>query len=82
MAFIDADKHGYRTYYDLIVERLRPGGVVVLDNVLWSGNVVEDSDQSENTVAIRAVNDHVAADDRVEAVMLPIADGVTIACKR
>jgi caffeoyl-CoA O-methyltransferase len=79
LAFIDADKPGYRTYYDLIVERLRPGGVVVLDNVLWSGNVVEASDQSENTVAIRAVNDHVAADDRVEAVMLPIADGVTIA---
>jgi caffeoyl-CoA O-methyltransferase len=82
LAFIDADKPGYRTYYDLIVERLRPGGVVLLDNVLWSGNVVEASDQSENTVAIRAVNDHVAADDRVEAVMLPIADGVTIARKR
>ena len=82
LAFIDADKPGYRTYYDLIVERLRPGGVVVLDNVLWSGNVVEASDQSENTVAIRAVNDHVATDHRVEAVMLPIADGVTIARKR
>jgi caffeoyl-CoA O-methyltransferase len=82
LAFIDADKPGYRTYYDLIVERLRPGGVVVLDNVLWSGNVVEASDQSENTVAIRAVNDHVAGDARVEAVMLPIADGVTIARKR
>jgi caffeoyl-CoA O-methyltransferase len=82
LAFIDADKPGYRTYYDLIVDRLRPGGVVLLDNVLWSGNVVEESDQSENTVAIRAVNDHVAADDRVEAVMLPIADGLTIARKR
>ena len=82
LAFIDADKPGYRSYYDLIVERTRPGGVVVLDNVLWSGNVVEDSDQSESTVAIRAVNDHVAADQRVEAVMLPIADGVTIARKR
>jgi caffeoyl-CoA O-methyltransferase len=79
LAFIDADKPGYRTYYDEIVERLRPGGLVLLDNVLWSGNVVDGSDQSENTVAIRAVNDHVAADDRVEAVMLPIADGVTIA---
>jgi caffeoyl-CoA O-methyltransferase len=79
LAFIDADKPGYRTYYDLIVDRLRPGGVVLLDNVLWSGNVVEESDQSENTVAIRAVNDHVAADPRVEAVMLPIADGLTIA---
>ena len=54
---------------------------MLLDNVLWSGNVVDESDDSENTVAIRAVNDHVAADARVEAVMLPIADGLTIARK-
>ena len=52
---------------------------MLLDNVLWSGNVADESDQDENTVAIRAINDHVAADDRVEAVMLPIADGLTIA---
>ena len=82
IAFIDADKPGYRTYYEEIVERLRPGGLVLLDNVLWSGNVVNDEDQSENTVAIRAVNDHVAADSRVDAVMLPIADGLTIARKK
>ena len=82
LAFIDADKPGYRTYYDEIVERLRPNGLVLLDNVLWSGNVVDESDDSENTVAIRAVNDHVAADARVEAVMLPIADGLTIARKK
>ena len=82
IAFIDADKPGYRTYYEEIVQRLRPGGLVLLDNVLWSGNVVNDEDQSENTVAIRAVNDHVAADERVDAVMLPIADGLTIARKK
>ena len=82
LAFIDADKPGYRTYYEEIVTRLRPGGVVLLDNVLWSGNVADDSVQDENTQAIRAINDHVAADDRVEAVMLPIADGLTIARKR
>jgi len=82
LAFIDADKPGYRTYYDEIVTRLRPGGVVLLDNVLWSGNVADDSVQDENTQAIRAINDHVAADDRVEAVMLPIADGLTICRKR
>jgi caffeoyl-CoA O-methyltransferase len=82
LAFIDADKTGYRTYYDEIVERLRPGGVVLVDNVLWSGNVVDDEDQSDDTVAIRAVNDHIAADERVEAVMLPIADGLTIARRR
>ncbi|MFL6205065.1 MAG: O-methyltransferase [Acidimicrobiales bacterium] len=82
LAFIDADKPGYRTYYEEIVSRLRPGGVVLLDNVLWSGNVADESAQDENTVAIRAINDHVAADDRVEAVMLPIADGLTICRKR
>jgi caffeoyl-CoA O-methyltransferase len=81
-AFIDADKTGYRTYYDEIVQRLRPGGLVLVDNVLWSGNVVDDRDQSDDTVAIRAVNDHIAADDRVDVVMLPIADGLTIARKR
>lgn len=82
LAFIDADKPGYRSYYDEIVPRLRQGGVVLLDNVLWSGAVVDETDSSESTEAIRAVNDHVAADDRVEAVMLPIADGLTIARKR
>ena len=82
IAFIDADKTGYRTYYDEIVERLRPGGLVLLDNVLWSGNVVDESDQSDDTVALRLLNDHVASDERVEAVMLPIADGLTIARKR
>jgi caffeoyl-CoA O-methyltransferase len=81
-AFIDADKTGYRTYYDEIVQRLRPGGLVLVDNVLWSGNVVDDEDQSDDTVALRAVNDHIAADDRVEVVMLPIADGLTIARRR
>jgi len=82
LAFIDADKPGYVDYYDEIVPRLRPGGVVLLDNVLWSGVVADPSNTEENTVAIRAVNDRVAADDRVEAVVLPIADGLTIARKR
>jgi caffeoyl-CoA O-methyltransferase len=82
LAFIDADKPGYRAYYDEIVPRLRPGGVVLVDNVLWSGNVVDPSDTSENTEAIRAINDHIAQDERVEVVMLPIADGLTIARKR
>jgi caffeoyl-CoA O-methyltransferase len=82
LAFIDADKGGYRTYYDEIVERLRPGGLVLLDNVLWSGAVVDAADTAAETEAIRAVNDHVAADARVDVVMLPIADGLTIARKR
>ena len=56
--------------------------MVLLDNVLWSGRVADPTNNDENTVAIRALNDHVAADDRVEAVVLPIADGLTIARKR
>jgi caffeoyl-CoA O-methyltransferase len=82
LAFIDADKGGYRTYYDEIVERLRPGGVVLLDNVLWGGAVVDPADAEADTEAIRAVNDHVAHDGRVDVVMLPIADGLTIARRR
>jgi caffeoyl-CoA O-methyltransferase len=82
LAFIDADKPGYRTYYDEIVARLRPGGLVLLDNVLWSGTIVTPDDDDQNRSALRAVNDHVAADARVEAVMLPIADGLTIARRR
>ena len=82
LAFIDADKTGYRTYYDEIVERLRPGGVVLLDNVLWSGNVIDPADTTADTEAIRAVNDHIAQDERVDVVLLPIADGLTIARKR
>lgn len=82
IAFIDADKGGYRTYYDELVERLRPGGLVLLDNVLWGGAVVDPEITDADTEAIRAVNDHVAGDDRVDVVMLPIADGLTIARKR
>jgi caffeoyl-CoA O-methyltransferase len=82
LAFIDADKPGYRTYYDEIVDRLRPGGVVLLDNVLWGGSVVDPGNTEIETEAIRAVNDHVAADPRVESVMLPISDGLTLARRR
>ncbi len=82
LAFIDADKTGYRTYYDEIVGRLRPGGVVLLDNVLWGGAVVDGANTEADTEAIRAVNAHVAADPRVEAVMLPISDGLTLARRR
>lgn len=80
--FIDADKSSYAVYYEEILRRLRPGGVVAIDNVLWSGKVVDVSDSSGDTRSIRALNDHVAHDDRVDVVMLPIADGVTLARKR
>ena len=82
LAFIDADKTGYGVYYEEIMARLRPGGVIAIDNVLWSGRVIDPSDTTADTVALRALNDAIAADDRVEAVMLPIADGLTLARKK
>ncbi len=79
--FIDADKKGYPIYWDEIVRRLRPGGLVAVDNVLWGGEVVRPDEQGEDVVAIRAFNDKVLADERVESVMLAVADGLTIARK-
>jgi caffeoyl-CoA O-methyltransferase len=82
LAFIDADKPGYPVYYEEILSRLRPNGALLVDNVLWSGRVVDPDAGDDNTKAIKAFNDMVAADDRVEAVMLPIADGLTICRKK
>lgn len=81
-AFIDADKTSYWTYYSELITRLRPGGVIAVDNVLWSGNVTDPSDTSEDTVALREFNDRLVADTRVDVTMLPVGDGVTLACKR
>jgi caffeoyl-CoA O-methyltransferase len=77
-AFIDADKPGYVAYYEEILKRLRPGGLLVADNVLWFGRVVDAGEADPQTQAIRRFNDHVANDPRVERVMLPISDGVTL----
>ena len=82
LAFIDADKPGYPVYYEEILSRLRPNGLILVDNVLWDGRVVRPDADDDNTRAIRAFNDMVAADDRVEAVMLPIADGLTLCRKK
>jgi caffeoyl-CoA O-methyltransferase len=81
LGFIDADKPAYPDYYEEILARLRPGGLVLADNVLWMGRVADPEAQDEQTQAIRAFNERVAADERVEVVMLPIADGLTIARK-
>ncbi|HLW71116.1 MAG TPA: O-methyltransferase [Candidatus Binataceae bacterium] len=81
-AFIDADKANYRAYYEEILARTRPGGLILIDNVLWSGAVLDRSNQTADTRAIRELNDFLAADDRVDAVMLPIADGLTICRKK
>jgi caffeoyl-CoA O-methyltransferase len=82
LAFVDADKGGYVSYYEELLPRLRPGGLLVADNVLWSGAVLNPADSSGDTVALRRFNDHVAADPRVENVMLPVADGLLLARKR
>jgi len=77
LVFIDADKGGYLDYYEAALERLSPHGLIVVDNTLWSGRVLEP-DGDENTRAIVAFNDFVAADERVTSVMLTIRDGVTL----
>ena len=81
LVFLDADKPGYISYWDELVPRVRPGGLLLADNVLWSGRIVDPSVSDEDTVALREFNDRVAADDRVEQVMLPAYDGLTIARK-
>lgn len=79
LAFIDADKGGYRTYLDLLLPKLADHGVIVVDNVLWSGSVVDgDPGQDANLRAILDFNDHVAERDDCRAVMLPVGDGVTL----
>ena len=80
-AFIDADKKSYEIYWDEIVKRLRPGGLIAADNVLWEGDVVRPEEQGVDVVAIRKFNEMVLADRRVESVMLAVADGLTIARK-
>jgi len=82
LAFIDADKVSYIDYYEEILARMGPGGLILVDNVLWGGAVVDPNATDANTAAIRRFNDHVAADRRVESVMLPISDGLTFARKK
>ncbi|HLK10525.1 MAG TPA: O-methyltransferase [Candidatus Binatia bacterium] len=82
LAFVDADKPSYRAYYEELLPRLRPNGLLVFDNVLWSGQVADPAAHDESTAALRALNDHVARDPRVDAVMLPVADGLTLVRKR
>jgi caffeoyl-CoA O-methyltransferase len=82
LAFIDADKRSYAAYYEELLRRLRPNGVILVDNTLWMGTVVDESVTDDDTNAIRAFNDAVAADERVEAVLLPISDGLTLLRKR
>jgi caffeoyl-CoA O-methyltransferase len=82
LAFVDADKTGYRDYYEELLPRLRPNGLILFDNVLWMGLVADPGARDGDTEALRQLNDALATDARVESVMLPIADGLTIVRKR
>ena len=82
LAYIDANKEGYIDYFEAIVPRLRPDGLLLADNTLWSGRVADASADDANTVAIRAFNDHVVADPRVDAVMVSIGDGLTVCARK
>jgi len=81
-AFIDADKEPYPAYYERVLRLLRPGGLVLVDNTLWSGRVVDPEVRDASTEAIRAFNANLSGDDRVSLCMLPVGDGVTLAMKR
>ncbi len=81
-AYIDADKENYVGYYDKCLELLRPGGLIAVDNTIWSGRVADPSDQEESTRAIRQFNEHVYGDERVDVSLVPIGDGLTLARKR
>jgi caffeoyl-CoA O-methyltransferase len=76
--FIDADKTNYLNYFEAILPKLAPGGLIAADNTLWSGQVIDEGDESENTRAIRAFNDAVVGDPRVVCVQLTVRDGVTL----
>ncbi len=77
LAFIDADKPAYIDYFEALLPRMRAGGVILVDNVLWMGRVADPTSDDDQTLAIRRFNDHVAADPRVDCVMLPISDGLS-----
>ena len=81
-AFVDADKAGYDGYYERLLRLVRPGGLIALDNTLWSGKVIEPDSDDKDTRAIRALNAKLAVDDRVSLSLVPIADGVTLARRR
>jgi caffeoyl-CoA O-methyltransferase len=81
-AFVDADKANYDNYYELCLELLRPGGLLLVDNVLWSGSVADPDVSDVDTDAIRALNEKIRRDERVDMSMLPVADGLTLVLKK
>ncbi len=79
--FIDADKTGYDNYYEMSLKLLRQGGMIVLDNCLWDGAVIDEKDQTEDTIALRELNDKIAQDERVNSYLAPVGDGVYLVYK-
>ena len=82
LVFIDADKKNYVNYYDLVVDRVRSGGLILADNVLWSGKVIDEKAQDKETVLLRQYNERINHDERVENILLPIRDGIMVARKK
>jgi len=82
LIFIDADKANYVNYYEAVLPKLADDGLIIADNVLWSGRVADGSDNDDSTQVIRAFNDHVSGDERVECVMLTVRDGITLIRRR
>lgn len=82
LMFIDADKPGYQAYFELGLQLVRKGGVILFDNVLWGGDVADDTVNDENTSALRELNQFLLEDSRIDLAMLPIGDGLTLARKR
>ena len=81
-AFIDADKGAYREYFERCLRLTRPNGLIAIDNTLWSGDVADPANTKPDTVALRALNDALHHDERVDIALLPLGDGVTLARKR
>src|SRR5687768_10689838 len=79
LSFIDADKPNYDAYYEACLRVVRPGGLILIDNVLWSGDVADPSVDNDNVRAIRVLNEKIAGDERIDHVLLPLADGLTLA---
>ncbi len=82
LAFIDADKQNYQNYFERCLQLLRPGGLIMVDNVFWGGGVADDENQSPDTIAIRNFNQQLVDDGRVDISLVPIGDGITLARKR
>jgi predicted O-methyltransferase YrrM len=82
LVFIDADKRNYAAYFDLVIDKVRKGGLIIVDNVLWSGKIIDASAQDKSTVALRDFNQKCLDDLRVEKTLLPLRDGLLILRKK